>query len=315
MWNLEQLRLLLSNQEQENGHLEFKAALGLDKSDGKKKDIAKDVSAFANSAGGTLLYGIQEDADHRASAIDPVSGSVYTKEWLEQVINHNISPRIHGIIITPISVDDGDLSKVVYAVEVPKGNTAHQAADHRYYRRFNFSSIPMEDWEIKDIINREQRTIPSVRLRPKFNVTYTLDFHPKPGSTLEFDIIAFNKGLKVISLLDFKLITSEKVAKRFVPNIPYIHNVHEAYFTNEMENTFELEGRTVVLNKQRMPILPYSSRKLGSIYIYTDFFIDNMEVNFIVFTDDNRVMEKLTGKEILEEAKGSDEYAMSLMNP
>jgi hypothetical protein len=306
MWDVEQIQRLLTNQEQENAHLEFKAGEGLDKTEGRKKDISKDVSSFANSDGGTLIYGIQEGGDHRASAIDPVNGAVLTKEWLEQVINYNISPRIHGITITPISVDVANPTKIVYAIEIPKGNTAHQACDHRYYRRYNFTAIPMEDWEVKDIINREQRTLPSVRLRPRFNIKYVLDFHPKSGKTVEFDIIAYNRGLKAINLLDFMLITSEAAAKLFVPSIVYKQSFHEAYFTNEVENKVELDGQTVVLNKQRMPILAKTYRQIGSISIYTDFFIDNMEATFIVCTDDNRIVEKLKGKEMLEELNSSD---------
>ncbi|MBS1661875.1 MAG: ATP-binding protein [Bacteroidetes bacterium] len=306
MWDLKKIKTLLSNQERENGHLEFKAAEGLDKTESRKKDISKDVSAFANSDGGTLIYGIKEDSDHRADAIDPINSSILTKEWLEQVINYNITPRIHGIIITPISVNATDHYKVVYVIEIPKGITVHQANDKRYYRRFNFTSTPMEDWEIKDIINREQRTIPSVRLRPKFNARFVLDFQPNRGRSLDFDIIAYNKGLKVITLLDFMLITTETAAKRFIPQIPFKHSVNEAYFTNEIENTVELEGQTVVLNKQRMPILTKTYRQIGSISIYTDFFIDNTEVTFIICTDDNRIVEKLKGKEILEDPINSD---------
>ena len=32
--------------------------------------------------------------------------------------------------------------------------TPHQAQDKRYYKRYNFQSAPMDDYEIKDILNR-----------------------------------------------------------------------------------------------------------------------------------------------------------------
>lgn len=32
--------------------------------------------------------------------------------------------------------------------------TAHQARDLRYYRRYNFESVPMADYEIRDVMNR-----------------------------------------------------------------------------------------------------------------------------------------------------------------
>jgi predicted HTH transcriptional regulator len=55
----------------------------------KKDEIAKDVSAFANSAGGTVVYGIAESAGKPsyAEALSPVDPKKYSQEWLEQVIN------------------------------------------------------------------------------------------------------------------------------------------------------------------------------------------------------------------------------------
>jgi hypothetical protein len=51
---------------------------------------------------------------------------------------------------------------VAYVVEIPQSTTAHQATDHRYYKRFNFLSQAMEDYEIRDIMNRARRPDMSV---------------------------------------------------------------------------------------------------------------------------------------------------------
>jgi hypothetical protein len=31
---------------------------------------------------------------------------------------------------------------------------AHQARDYRYYKRHNFNALPMEDYEVRDVMNR-----------------------------------------------------------------------------------------------------------------------------------------------------------------
>jgi hypothetical protein len=31
---------------------------------------------------------------------------------------------------------------------------AHMAEDHRYYKRFNFQSVPMEHYEVEDVMHR-----------------------------------------------------------------------------------------------------------------------------------------------------------------
>ena len=44
-WNLEKIQALLTDQVEENIHLDYKAAHALSLTEGKKNDIAKDVSA------------------------------------------------------------------------------------------------------------------------------------------------------------------------------------------------------------------------------------------------------------------------------
>lgn len=157
--NTVDIQNLIINQVEENLHLDYKAAEALQKTDGKKKEVSKDISAFANSDGGIVVYGIKEFSDaakkYLPEKIDPIDRNDISKEWLEQVINSNISPRIDGIRITPISIENEN-NKVIYIVEIPKSNTAHQAGDHRYYKRFNFESVAMYDYEIRDIMNRKK---------------------------------------------------------------------------------------------------------------------------------------------------------------
>lgn len=157
VWNLNTIQDYINNQVEENLNLDYKASEALQKTDGKKKDISKDVSAMANAAGGTIIYGIKEFDEvarrHLPEMISPVNRTDVSKEWLEQVINTNIQPRIEGIIITPVTVDDTK-GTVIYVVEIPQGTTAHQASDKKYYKRYNFESVPMEDYEIRDIMSR-----------------------------------------------------------------------------------------------------------------------------------------------------------------
>lgn len=164
-YNQSELTGLIQNQVEENLRLDYKGADSLAKTEPKKKEISKDVSAFANSDGGTIIYGIKEFDDqarrHLPESISPVDRINITKEWLEQVINSNIQPKIQGIIITPITLNSSE-NHVSYVVEIPKSNTAHQANDKRYYKRYNFESVAMDDYEIRDILNRQ--TNPEIQL-------------------------------------------------------------------------------------------------------------------------------------------------------
>ena len=156
---------LITGEIEESLTLEYKSAEALDRNETKKKEITKDVSAMANSAGGILIYGIrefdQENRRHLPEKITPVDRRQYPREWVEQIIQA-IRPRIDGIVIHSVNLSSGE-SHVAFVIEIPQSNTAHQASDHRYYKRFNFQAVPMEDYEIRDVIFREQT--PNIALK------------------------------------------------------------------------------------------------------------------------------------------------------
>src|ERR1700748_40725 len=123
MFDIDYLRELIANGVEENTELEYKAAAALQREDKKITEATKDVSAFANSNGGILIYGIREDQSnkHLPGNIDPVDRKTITKEWLEQILNARIRPRIHGIKIHVITIEE---DKAVYGLAIPKGENA-----------------------------------------------------------------------------------------------------------------------------------------------------------------------------------------------
>lgn len=163
--NLDRVKSFIENKIEENLNLDYKASGSLQRNDKKTNEISKDVSAFANSDGGTIIYGIKEDQinRHLPESIDPINRKEISKEWLEQIIQSKVRPRINGIVIHSITVEENS-DQVVYTVEIPKSNTAHQANDKKYYKRFNFNSEPMYDYEIRDILNRTKTPIIDLEL-------------------------------------------------------------------------------------------------------------------------------------------------------
>jgi hypothetical protein len=158
---LADVQKLVDAQVQESLHLDYKdsRALGRDKA----SEIAKDVSAFANADGGTIIYGVVE-ADHVPVKIDDgVDHRKLSREWLEQIIRSNITPRIDGLQIVPIPLTT---DKSIYAVHIPKSYRGpHQEMNSkRYYKRYDFSSVPMDDYEINDIRNRRQVVPPLINI-------------------------------------------------------------------------------------------------------------------------------------------------------
>jgi hypothetical protein len=170
-WTESRMQNLINGEIEESLTLEYKSAEALDRNETKKKEITKDVSAMANSAGGILIYGIrefdQENRRHLPERITPVDRRQYPREWVEQIIQA-IRPRIDGIVIHSVNLSSGE-NDVAFVIEIPQSNTAHQASDHRYYKRFNFQAVPMEDYEIRDVIFREQT--PNIALKFLIQIT------------------------------------------------------------------------------------------------------------------------------------------------
>ncbi len=156
-WDEDDLLEMVKARTQESIELDFKESGSLQATDKKKDDISKDVSAFANSAGGTIIYGMIEDkVTHVATGLDTGSDPAdITKEWLEQVINSKIHRRIDGVRIRQIELTTTHPGRVAYVVNIPSSTRApHQASDKRFYKRFNFQSVPMEEYEIRDVSRR-----------------------------------------------------------------------------------------------------------------------------------------------------------------
>ncbi len=155
-WEKTDLEALISNEADEGIDLEFKSSAALINNPKNKSEMIKDLCAFANAAGGTIIYGICEKDDGRAGYIDEGSPSSVTQEWIEQIISSNIEPKIQGIIVKRIWLN-GDNS--AFAIQIPKSvNSApHQSRiDQKYYRRWGKITQAMFDHEIRDLMRRSE---------------------------------------------------------------------------------------------------------------------------------------------------------------
>jgi Putative DNA-binding domain len=143
----------------ESATLEFKGCDSLRKIEKKdwRKEFAKDVSAFANSGGGIVIYGIIENRrTHEAESLDggfdPAELNI---ETLEQLANSNIQRRIEGIKYKSISLTGDRTGRYVYLLDIPESSRAPHMAGHRFYKRYNFESVYMEEYEVRERYRRE----------------------------------------------------------------------------------------------------------------------------------------------------------------
>tara|TARA_R100001369_G_scaffold82274_1_gene113854 strand:- start:1092 stop:1976 length:885 start_codon:yes stop_codon:yes gene_type:complete len=254
-YNLEYLNSLIENKVEESLNLEYKSSGALGKQNNKTTEISKDVSSLANSDGGVIIYGIAEDENnHLPKEIDPIDLKQFSNEWLEQIIESKIRPRLADFKIYPINIDS---NKVVYVVEVKKSNTAHQADDKRYYKRFNFQSTAMYDYEVRDIMNRSK------------NPVISLDFKFK-NQHKEIIIYAINSGSVYAKYVNVKFRIPKKICEEKYFN-SFNHEIFEINTDNTIRDVLDVQilGMGNVSEKygpsRYEPILPKQRFKLTEI--------------------------------------------------
>ncbi len=162
-WDINDLAAMIGAEESSN--LEFKDGRSLLNETEKKHEIAKDVSAMANAAGGTIIYGLHA-SDSVATEIAGCDASPGKLEWFDQIITNNIEPKVQGVRLKRIDLPDGKLALVV---TIPPATTfaPHQSKPHhRYFRRYERTILPMLDHEIRDIMRRA--TSPELYIRHVF---------------------------------------------------------------------------------------------------------------------------------------------------
>jgi hypothetical protein len=142
---------------------EFKGSLFVTDIAGKVRsdfldNLSKQISAFANAAGGTLFLGIN-DTGEIDGGVQIALRANGTREWLEDVIPNVVDPQLKQFNVYEVgssgpqsAVADG---RAVFVIEVPESEDApHQSRDRRYYLRIAGKSRPMSHRHVLDVLNR-----------------------------------------------------------------------------------------------------------------------------------------------------------------
>jgi len=109
----------------ENQSVEFK------EQDVRPDSLAKEIAAFANTQGGTVLIGVNDQAEIRG--VDP---SKNWDEWVANISLHNVIPSIQ-VEYALVEID----AKKVVVIDVPKGrDKPYQTSKNFYFIRVGSTS-------------------------------------------------------------------------------------------------------------------------------------------------------------------------------
>jgi hypothetical protein len=157
----------LSKTEQiETKILDFKLVLPGDTRD-QRIEFLKDVSSFANAAGGELIIGVEQDkGTGRIAKIPGIEIRNIDQEIqrLENILRDGLRPRILSKDILPISWAD---SKIVLLIRIPQSiMSPHRViygGHDKFYGRNSNGSYPLDIDELRMAFNYSQTVIGRIK--------------------------------------------------------------------------------------------------------------------------------------------------------
>ncbi len=140
----EDIQSLQRNQIHESDVLDYKGGLLDDDS------LVRHITAFANTKGGFLVFGVEETGKGGwPKSIPGVESAETNKERIEQILLSNISPRVHVKIK---QIEHTDPGKCVLVAQIPDSylKPHMNLRTKKFHKRYQFEAHDMEEREISD---------------------------------------------------------------------------------------------------------------------------------------------------------------------
>lgn len=116
--------------------------------------LVKHITAFSNTNGGFLVFGVEETGRGGYPKDIPGIKASVNVERLEQIIISNIRPRIGVQFSNKIDIPNSD--RIILIIRIPEGQNRphHDSRSHKYYKRYNFGSISMDEHEVESLYQK-----------------------------------------------------------------------------------------------------------------------------------------------------------------
>lgn len=271
----EDLKDIVENNVIEKKTMEYKSELPSNSDDSKKKFLAE-VSSFANTLGGDLIYGIKEEEGNKLSndlgiEINDIDSEILR---LESIIREGISPRIN----TDVRPVDVGSNKTVLIIRVRSSmDCPHMVvfAGHRkFYGRSSNGKYPLDVDEIRNSVIKSSSIVDKIR-----------NFRNSRISDIKFGItpvkLANNKSF--ISLHILPLSAFKEGSLSYKISSDKLYNLGRGRYGRDF---MPLGWRSCNFRINLDGVTTYTPNKEGESLVYTQLYRDGrVEAGLIIFAN------------------------------
>ncbi len=199
-----------------------------------RKNLAKCISGFANSAGGVVIWGV--DARENAQGIDCAVATAEINQLrlfiarLNEFSGQSASPVVDGIRHKAIETA-GDRGYAVTLVP-ESGSGPHMAklGEDRYYKRPGHQFYRMEHFDLEDMFGRRQR--------PDLSITINNRREPNNPDHEQLEVMILNVGRAVARHVGFfaEMQGATIVRARQILNVSHLNDGRQVFnYTNNTD--------------------------------------------------------------------------------